>query len=80
MLEKATLEEITKLRLASGEEVSILAVQGLAPGTIVRVHTSSRRVPSGIHYLFEMVDPKKYRAHVARYDSRGPDSVGYRGE
>ncbi|MEK7480525.1 MAG: hypothetical protein AAB604_00285 [Patescibacteria group bacterium] len=80
MLEKATLEEITKLRLAPGEEVTVLAVRHLAPGMVVRVTTKSPGKEFGNCYLFEITDPKTYRAHVVRCDPRGPDSLGYRGE
>lgn len=75
MLEKATNEDIAKLRLVPGEEVVVLKVDTLAVGVIVRARTAS-----GNDYLLEIVDPKKYRARVVRCDARGPDSAGYRGE
>ena len=80
MLEKATWEEITLLRLAPGEEVTVLAVRDLALGTLVRVTTAFPGEQSGNCYLFEITDPKTYRAHVVRCDPRGPNSAGYRGE
>lgn len=75
MLEKASLEEIVKLRLMPGKEVAVFVVKTVAMGTVVRVTTAS-----GNHYLFEIADPAVHRAHVVRCDSRGPDSSGYRGE
>jgi hypothetical protein len=76
MLQKSSWEEITKLRLAPGKEVSVLAIVDLAPGTVIRVSTAS-----GDCYFFEITDPQKYRAHMVRCDSRGgADSAGYRGE
>ena len=75
MLEKATLEEITKLRLAPGEEVSVLPIVTVQRGTVMRVTTAS-----GNHYLFEVTDPAAHRTHVVRCDARGPASSGDRGE
>lgn len=75
MLEKATLEEITKLRLAPGEEVSVLPIVTVQRGTVMRVTTAS-----GNHYLFEVTDPAAHRTHVVRCDARGHASAGYQGE
>lgn len=76
MLEKASLEEIAKLRIMPGKEVAVLAIATCELGTLIRVQTFS-----GNHYLFEVTDPVAHRAHMVRCDSsRGHENFGYRGE
>lgn len=76
MLEKASLEEIAKLRHMPGKEVDILDVRTVELGTMVRVKTASWN-----HYLFEVTDPAAHRAHVVRCEERKyASTTGYRGE